>query len=830
MLQAAPRPSRRDELLAALRSVLGPDDRLVVLHSSLFAFRTPAEGLRGDLLAALRALVAEGVTVALPAVTFEFCRTAEYHHRTSAPNTGVLVQWFLGLPEVRRTPHPVYSFAVAGPLADELADCPSDTAFGDGTVFEVFERHAARIVTLGADWNSCTQVHRYEELAKVPYRHPMTVSGTADFGAGPVPLDLEMIVRDTALDSVLDFAPVFDRLRADGALARTGLWDAAVESVSVTDLARVCGELIGADPYVLLREPRVIEHRARQLAAEPVRLALLGTRNLEILAGQLAAEGRRILGHAPHTVYAPEYGTLAREVHDPGSRLRGLAPHAAFFTDRLEDVLTTDTLGPGDGDRLAEAMEHYTGLVRTYADTTDRPVFVLSFAPLQPSPVDTGPLLREADRLLRAALDGYDHVHVVDLAEVVARAGGGPLVDQRLWLVGRVPHGAGLSRALARRFWGLALSVTGRTARVIVTDLDNTLWHGVVGEDGIDGIQVGTDHPGNAHARLQHALKALRDQGVALAVSSKNDEDLALRAIREHSGMVLREEDFVATEISWRPKAEAIADIAARLNVGLANVLFLDDNPVERARVREFLPQVIVPELPEDPAGYADALLDDPHTTVFNVTEADRRRTEQYRARARVERGRTGFERIEDFYASLGLTLHISPLTEGNTARAAQLCAKTNQFNTTTRRHTAAELRRLASAPDSDVLVLGVADRFSAREDLGLMVLGHRGRETTVDAYLLSCRVLGRGVEAGALGWLASSLAARGRTSLHGIVTPTERNAPCRTVFADAGFGPGADEGTWRLDLTGEHHAPAWLRIADHTEIADQTEAENHRV
>lgn len=810
--------SRRDEVYDALRAVLGPADRVVVLHSSLFAFRTPAEGLRGALLGALRALIADGITLALPAVTFEFCRTKEYHHRRSAPNTGVLVEWFLDLPEVRRTPHPVYSFAVAGPLADELMACRSDTAFGAGTVFEVFEQREARIVTLGASWDSCTQVHRYEELADVPYRHPMLVSGTADFGAGAVGLDLHMIVRDTALRSTLDFSPVFDRLRDSGVMARRELWGDAARSVSTTDLARVCGDLMAEDPYVLLREPRTVEHRARQLTREPVRLAVLGTRNMEILAAEMAAEGDRVLGSEPYTLYAPEYGKLAREIHDPASALRGFSPHASFFTDRLEDVLGVEELDRIPADRLADAVDHYTGLLSAYADTTDRPVFVLSFAPLQPYPGDVSETVTEANRLLHEGVGGLDHLHVVDLSEVVARAGGGPLVDPRLWLVGRVPHSPALSAALARRFWGLALSAQGRTARVIVTDLDNTLWHGVVGEDGIDGIQVGTDYPGNAHLKLQRVLKSLREQGIALAVCSKNDEDLALRAIREHSGMLLREEDFVAVEIGWRPKSDAIADIAARLNVGLANVLFLDDNPVERARVREFLPQVVVPELPEDPAEYAGVLLDSPFTAVFNVTEADRRRTEQYQAREQVERRRRSFERIEDFYASLGTELHVGPLTEGNIARAEQLSAKTNQFNTTTRRHPRAELRRLAGAADSSVLVLAVADRFSAREDLGLVVLTHQGAQTTVDSYLLSCRVLGRGIEAGVLRWLAARLAADGRTRLHGTVLPTERNAPCRTVFADAGFSPGHAEHTWHLDLTGDHTLPAWLRIVDHTE------------
>ncbi|SDI16825.1 HAD-superfamily phosphatase, subfamily IIIC/FkbH-like domain-containing protein [Actinokineospora alba] len=696
--------------------------------------------------------------------------------------------------------------------------CRSDTAFGADTVFEVFERERARIVVLGASWDSCTQVHRYEELFDVPYRHPMTVSGHVDFGAGRHPLDLRMVVRDVDLKSTLDFAPLFDRLRVNGSIAGADLLGTRVESVSTADLAAVCGELMTDDPWILVRQPRLIERRARLLAREPVRLAVLGSRTLDVLTAELAAEGERVLAGEPLAVHAPEFGALGRDIHDPASPLRTFGAQVSFFVDRIEDVLAVDDLDPDlPAERLADAVNHYADLVAAYAETTDRPVFVTTFAQLQAARRPVGPLIAEANRLLAAALAGLETVHTVDLADAVARHGGDSLVDQRLWQVARVPHSRSLSATLARRYWGLALSVLGRTARVIVTDLDNTLWHGVVGEDGIEGIQVGTDHPGNAHQRLQRVLKSLSDAGVALAVCSKNDEDLALRAIREHSGMVLGEDDFVAMEIGWRPKTEAIADLAARLNIGLANILFLDDNPVERAAVREFLPDVIVPELPADPTGYADLVLDSPFTTVFAVTDADRRRTAQYRAREQVEKRRRGFDRPEDFYASLGTEVHVSPLTEGTMARAEQLCAKTNQFNTTTRRHTRAELRHLADAPDSDVLVVAVGDRFSPREDVGLVILRHDGPVTTVDSYLLSCRVLGRGVEAGLLGWLTGRLAADGKTRVRGLVVPTERNGPCRTVFADAGFTPGPGDGEWERPVDGAARGPAWLPIVDHT-------------
>jgi FkbH-like protein len=255
--------------------------------------------------------------------------------------------------------------------------------------------------------------------------------------------------------------------------------------------------------------------------------------------------------------------------------------------------------------------------------------------------------------------------------------------------------------------------------------------------------------------------------------------------------MVLGESDFAAWRINWLPKWRNIESIAEELNLGLEHVLFVDDNPAEREQIRQMLPDVKVLELPADPALYTEALLSSPYLVCLAMTDEDRRRKSIYHAGAAREARRSSFASVEDFYASLGSRLHIQPLDEGNVCRAEQLAQKTNQFNATSRRYARRQLESLANddpaAPGlrSGVYVVGLEDRFSERENIGLLIARwgqpHDGA-VEIDSFLLSCRVLGRGIERG-----------------------------------DHGFVPGEVEGRWRLDLqSGFIEIPNWLTVVDH--------------
>jgi FkbH-like protein len=383
--------------------------------------------------------------------------------------------------------------------------------------------------------------------------------------------------------------------------------------------------------------------------------------------------------------------------------------------------------------------------------------------------------------------------------------------------VGRIPFSEPFSRVVARRWSGLILAILGKTARAVVVDLDNTLWGGVLGEDGIAGVQLGGDFPGNAYMAFQRVLKSVTGRGIALAVCSKNDEDLALQAIDRLPAMQIRSGDIVAHRINWRPKWENIREIAAELNLGLESLLFIDDNPAERAAARRNLPGLRVLELPEDPAFYAEALSASPWLEVAAITAEDRKRVQSYRARREMEQQRTQAASLEDFYESLQMKLYLQPLSDGNAARAAQLCMKTNQFNTTTRRYDQRELRKIVDDGD-DVVVVGLQDRYSELENIGLIILraeGANGREGMVDSYLLSCRILGRGIETAVLHWALQRAAARNWSSVRGMIIETERNTPVRSIFRDAGFESGVRPGEWVARTDTPPRLPPWLTVVD---------------
>lgn len=251
---------RSNEIYAILREAVA-ERELVVIHSALVPLAIRPARLEDDLIAALRRLLDDGKTVTLPAFTFAFCASGWYHHQLSIPESGVLAQWFLRLPEVRRTRHPVYSFAVAGPQAERILAAGDDEAFGPGTVFEVFDECDACIVMLGASWQWCTQIHRYEELASVPYRHRMFFAGTACYDDGVVHACPRLYVRDSELRSVLNFSRVFQRARGEGYIMSRPLERGRVEAVGTNDLSSVCVQALAEDPYAVLDEPREVERR-----------------------------------------------------------------------------------------------------------------------------------------------------------------------------------------------------------------------------------------------------------------------------------------------------------------------------------------------------------------------------------------------------------------------------------------------------------------------------------------------------------------------------------------------------------------------------------------
>lgn len=821
----------REVISQALRQVLPSRPGIAVIHSSLSALVPPGAFTRWDILAAIDGLVGEGWTIALPAFTFSFCGGKPFDLQSSQSEVGVLADWCLdGLPGAMRTSHPIYSFVVVGPEASTIAGLSSKTTFGEGSPFEFFEQHDAALVMLGCGWRFCTQFHRYEELASVPYRYFKDFSGRVRVAAADEAVIARMYVRDLKIDARNDFSPIVDTLRQAGAIKTQDIWRGIVECASVSDVARVANAQLASNPLSHVTDPARVKYRLAKLkeaaSNPPLKVAVLGHANLEILKSKIEAELEALLPERRIELYAAPFGQLPQEVLDPSSGLAQFAPDISIFADRVEDLFGTSSIEGIDAAVLEDRVAGYGDMILRHCAAFKGPTFVFRFAlaytPFSAAALDAPALIDGLNRTLHDKLAAVQPVWI-DVASEAARCAG-PAHDSRLWLLGRFPFSDAMTKRLARRCAGLMLAVIGKTARVIVTDLDNTLWGGVLGEDGIDGLQIGGDHPGNAFAEFQRNLKQLAGRGIALAIASKNDTDLALKALDEHPAMEIRTGDIVAHRINWLPKWTNIPEICEELSLGLESVLFIDDNPVEREAVRRNLPGVKILDLPEDPASYSTALSECPWIAVTSITAEDIKRVKSYRIRAKIEQERRTAVSLDDFYVSLGMTLGLIPLGPGNIVRAAQLCQKTNQFNTTTRRYDKAALTSIVEM-GGDVVVIALQDKHSSVENIGLLILKpHPDRHGwgLVDDFMMSCRVLGRGLERAILHWALAHAKRRGWSGLGGFIIETERNTPVRSVFRDAGFLQELPSTEW-IKLTEQAPPlPGYLTIDDQVDFEPQ--------
>ncbi len=326
-------------------------------------------------------------------------------------------------------------------------------------------------------------------------------------------------------------------------------------------------------------------------------------------------------------------------------------------------------------------------------------------------------------------------MYVLDYDALVARHGGEHWHDERKWLTARLPIAAAYLLPMAREWTRFVVPLSGRIAKVLVVDLDNTLWGGVIGEDGMTGIAVGPEYPGAAYQSLQRALLDLSRKGILLALCSKNNLDDAMEALEKHPGMLLRAKHFAALRINWTDKAQNLREIAQELNVGLDALAFIDDNRFEREQVRAALPEVTVIDLPKNPTDYASAVRNCAALERLALSSEDQQRTEMYAAQKERAGAGQNFRSKEDFFRYLEQEAELDPLSDLTLARVAQLTQKTNQFNLTTRRYTELQIADIAKKPGL-AHVFDPGARSFRRSRIGRRRDRARHRRTVRDRYL----------------------------------------------------------------------------------------------
>jgi FkbH-like protein len=342
--------------------------------------------------------------------------------------------------------------------------------------------------------------------------------------------------------------------------------------------------------------------------------------------------------------------------------------------------------------------------------------------------------------------------------------------------------------ALAQHSAAVLAARFGLSRRCLVLDLDNTLWGGVIGDDGLTGIRLGGGPEGEAYQEFQQKIKDLADRGVVLAVCSKNDPNIAREPFLQHPEMILRLEDVAVFEATWEPKSIGIQRVARLLDLGLSSLTFVDDNPYEREQVRSALPDLDVLELPDDPAGYAAALAAYPYLELPSFTAEDQNRGRQYWARSAARQLKGEATSLAEYQSRLNMVASLGPVDPINLDRAVQLINKTNQFNLTTRRRNREEIIQLLAEDNVEMFVARLRDCFA---DHGIVVVAigiQNGTSLEIDTLLMSCRVIGRDLERVVINEMIERASRRGCTDIRGWYLPTERNALVADLYSRAGF------------------------------------------
>lgn len=569
-------------------------------------------------------------------------------------------------------------------------------------------------------------------------------------------------------------------------------------------------ELLGVCRSLELRSlsGRSLRSIAKRLSVFPspeaIRIAYLGNSTFEPLPDYVAAVAA-CRGLAAKSYIGP-YDQHLQELIDPASGFH------AFEADLLFLHLLMEKLSPRIAHQFGalskeEIESERDGILHTLSEcarhaleTTQASVVVTNF----PAPTDYHLGLADKKRQLGeyefylelnlAVLRLFKEearVQLFDLDKLLSSVGKRSARDKRLYYLAKMPWSEQVLPALADELVKHLEAANNIIKKCVVVDLDNTLWGGIVGEVGPEGIEVGQGEPrAEAFFDFQSRLKSLLDRGILLAVCSKNNMADVREAFLRRTDMPLKEGDFSAMVVNWEPKNLGLQHIAETLNIGLDSMVFIDDNPAECDLIRQLLPDVQTVLLPQDCAQYAETLSRIHGLEKAAILDEDRLKTRQYSENFQRQDARRGFQDMESYLHSLETVVNVFRAQRAHIARIHQLFAKTNQFNLTTKRYSGADLEAFIERDDCQLYLASARDRFGDLGNIGVCLVRIQDHHAAlIDSFLLSCRAMGRGIEAAIMNYLKREYLQRTSLSaMEGLYIPTKKNVPAKTFYASEGF------------------------------------------
>ena len=526
-------------------------------------------------------------------------------------------------------------------------------------------------------------------------------------------------------------------------------------------------------------------------------------------------------------IYEADYGVFRQEILDQSSQLYRFEPSTTFLATHWRNLGHLPQLSdpPERVEELLEAeYNEWASLWQLAHDRLQCQVLQNNFDPPPWRSLDNyemrhtaglAPFIASVNRLFAARAPSYVTIH--DVEALAGNAGRRAWGNERFFLHAKMPCAPEYLIEYAHSVCSILSAQLGLSRKCLVLDLDNTLWGGVVGDDGLTGIRLGQgDAEGEAFVSFQRYVKSLKTRGVILAVCSKNNEQTARDVFEKHPDMILRPDDISCFAVNWTDKATNLRAIAKQLNIGLDSLVFVDDNPAERSIIRQLVPEVAVPEVSEDPIEFVETLERHHYFQVATLGAEDFKRTEYYRDNAKREEILASAGGIDDFLRSLEMTAVIAPIQPMTLERSTQLINKSNQFNLTTKRRNMAEVLALTEAPDWITVTVSLADRFGDNGLISVVLACVRSDALEIDTWLMSCRVLKRGVERFLLNYLCDLARERGLGHIRGEYIPTAKNDLVRNHYAELGFDniETKPDGTtlWELSLSDYELLPNFIK------------------
>ena len=512
-------------------------------------------------------------------------------------------------------------------------------------------------------------------------------------------------------------------------------------------------------------------------------------------------------------IYEADYNQIDLQIFDPSSELYTFKPDFIFINRSTEKLLKefykknkheqgifADHILQGTQkyyDVLASRLKAKV-IINTYPEINDS-VFGNFAAKTQSSFIYQQ---RKTNLLLMDLSQKAKDLFVCDLASLQSELGYRFVFDSKMYVNADMVYSLEFLPYIASNITSIIQSITGTFKKCLILDLDNTTWGGIIGDDGMEGIQIGYLGLGKVFTELQLWAKQLKQRGIIIAVCSKNTEEIAKEPFLSHPDMVLRMDDIAVFVANWETKVDNIRYIQSILNIGFDSMVFVDDNPFEREMVKAGIPDITVPELPEDPAEYLLYLRSLNLFETASFTEEDELRTKQYQEEAQRNILLQSFDSEDDFLKNLNMVSEVKAFDAFTTPRVAQLTQRSNQFNLRTIRYTEEDIKRLATDKDYYTMSLSLADRFGDHGLIGIIILKKESDTTLfIDSWIMSCRVLKRGMENFTLNMIVALAAENGFKKVVGEYIPTKKNGIVKDHYADLGFMAEGD--MWVVEVDG---------------------------